>query len=444
MVLTLEEKQKRVISYLKLGIWTYFLLLIFEGALRKWFLPFLATPLLIVRDPVAIWLIYTTWKHNLMPSNFYLYGMSFVGIFAVIMALLFGHGSPVVAMYGARILLFHFPVMFIMGAVCNQNDVIKIGKALLLIAIPMIVLTALQFYSPQSAWVNRGIGGDTAGSGFAGAMGFFRPPGTFSFTNGNTMFFSLVGCYVLYFWISKTSINRIVLIGATLGLLASIPLSISRTLLFTVVITMFFTMFAASTKSTYFLKILGVFIVLILLLMVLSQFEFFKTSTEAFTSRFEDASAIEGGLEGTLMDRYLGGLVTAISNSTDKPFFGYGIGMGTNAGSKMLTGSVSFLISEEEWGRLIGEMGALLGLMVIVIRLGFSFKISMASFKKMKSGDFLPWILLSFGLIVIPQGQWAQPTALGFSTLIGGLIMASLNSNGTEDKNMNTVNYKQK
>lgn len=422
------SKKEATIRLIKIGIWAYFLLLIFEGALRKWFLPFLATPLLLVRDPIAIWLIYKTWKHNLMPKNRYLLGMTFVGLFAMITALMAGHGNLFVAIYGARILLFHFPLMFIMGAIMKRDDVIKIGRVLLVISIPMIILSALQFYSPQSAWVNRGVGGDMEGAGFAGAMGFFRPPGTFSFTNGNTMFFSLVTCFVMFFWISKTKINRLVLIAATLGLLASIPISISRTLLFSIIITMLFTTVAASTNTAYFYKIIGVFVVLALSLLGISQFEFFQTSTEAFTARLEGASEIEGGLEGTLIDRYLGGLVTAISNSADKPFFGYGIGMGTNAGSKMLTGGVTFLISEEEWGRLIGEMGALLGLLAIFIRLAFSFKISLASYKNIKAGDFLPWILLSFALIVIPQGQWAQPTALGFSTFIGGLVLAALNN----------------
>ena len=76
---------------------------------------------------------------------------------------------------------------------------------------------------------------------------------------------------------------------------------------------------------------------------------------------------------------------------------------------------------------LLFGLGALLGLLVILIRLAFSFKISLMSFNRMKAGDFLPWILLSFALITIPQGHWAQPTALGFSTLIGGLVLAALN-----------------
>ncbi len=36
------------IQLLKSGIWAYFLLLIFEGAIRKWIFPGLATPLLCV------------------------------------------------------------------------------------------------------------------------------------------------------------------------------------------------------------------------------------------------------------------------------------------------------------------------------------------------------------------------------------------------------------
>jgi hypothetical protein len=52
-----------------------------------------------------------------------------------------------------------------------------------------------------------------------------------------------------------------------------------------------------------------------------------------------------------------------------------------------------------------------------------------ASYRRLSGGDLLPWMLLSFGILNIPQGQWAQPTSLGFSTLIAGLIVASLKEN---------------
>ena len=173
-------------AILKKGIWAYFLLLIFEGALRKWILPGLATPLLIIRDPIALWLIVASINRGLIKSNIYLALIVLTGITGTFTALFFGHGNLPVALFGARILLLHFPLIFIIGRIFNRADVISMGMKGLWISIPMTLLIALQFYSPQSAWVNRGIGGDISGGGFSGALGFFRPPGTFSFTNGTT------------------------------------------------------------------------------------------------------------------------------------------------------------------------------------------------------------------------------------------------------------------
>ncbi len=425
----MKKETSQIYSWLKKGLWVYILLLIFEGALRKWVFPFLATPLLIVRDPVAVWLIYISWKYHILPSNGYLLAMTFTGLLGICTALLFGHGNLGVAIYGARILLFHFPVMFIMGAVFTRNDVFKIGKVLLYVAIPMVILIGLQFYSPQSAWVNRGIGGDTEGIGFSGAMGYFRPSGTFSFTSGNVTFFSLVACFVLYFWISKEKINRILLIAATLAILASISFSISRTLFFSFGLTTIFTVFASSRKPEYLPKIIGAILMVVILFAALSQTEFFQTSTEAFTARFESASSIEGGVSTSLVDRVFGGMFASLASGQKLPFFGYGIGMGTNVGAKLLTGGTGFLISELEWGRLLGELGLFLGMIVIIVRMGFCISISLRSYTQLKKGYILPWILLSVGLLLIAQGQWAQPTNLGFSTVLGGLILAALNDN---------------
>ena len=424
------ETQKDIgeILILKRGIWLYFFLLIFEGALRKWFLPGLSTPLLIVRDPIALWLIFKSAKNGLLPSNRYMIGMVFIGLIGIFTAIFLGHGNLVVALYGARILLIQFPLIFVIGNIFNHKDVENMGKALLLISIPMVVLVAIQFYSPQSAWVNRGIGGDENGAGFSGAMGFFRPPGTFSFTNGNALFFAFVARFILYFWLSPKKINRIVLIAATFGLIVAIPLSISRGLFFSIAIAVFFALFAMLRKP----QLIGQAILIcgmgFLSLGVLSKAKFFNTSTEAFKSRFESANKTEGGVSGVINGRVLGGMSGALTGSSRIPFFGFGLGMGTNAGAMLLTGADGFLISEEEWGRLIGELGPLLGISIILIRISLTLKMGLIAFRKLNSGDLLPWMLLSFGVLLIPEGQWSQPTSLGFSTLIGGLIIASFNN----------------
>lgn len=412
---------------LKQVIWAYFLLLIFEGALRKWFLPALATPLLIVRDPLAIWLLVATWKRGLLPANNYVTSIIVITALAFFTAVLFGHGNLFVAVFGARILLIHFPLMFVIGRIFTREDVVKIGIALLWIAVPMAVLVALQFYSPQSAWVNRGVGGDMEGGGFnGGALGYFRPPGTFSFTTGLTQFYSFVAPFIFYFWLYPKGVPRLLLIAATASLFAVVPMSISRGLLFQVVISAIFMFIATLRQPRYLGHMLLAACGVILVVVALSQTAFFKTAIEVFTLRFDSASSVEGGLQGTLIDRYLGALLEPLVQGVEQPFFGYGLGMGTNVGSMLLTGSSSFLISEGEWGRLIGEMGLLLGTIAIIIRVSFCAKVGLACYAKLAADDFLPWMLLSFGLLIIIQGQWAQPTALGFSTFIGGLLIASL------------------
>jgi len=311
--------------------------------------------------------------------------------------------------------------------------VISLGRTLLIISIPMVLLIALQFYSPQSSLVNRGVGGDMAGSGFSGAMGFFRPSGTFSFTSGSTFFFNLVAVFVIYFWMNPKGISLSLLIGSTAAVLISIPLSISRGLFFSIAVTILFALIGALSRKKYTGKILVAGVIMVFGILILSQLSFFQTATAAFTERFTNANTSEGGLSGVFADRYLGGLISALESSADQSFFGYGIGMGTNAGSKLLTGNVMYLVSEGEWGRVIGEEGALLGLSIIFVRLALCFKLALIALSKMKQGDILPWVLLSISLLVIPQGQWAQPTSLGFSTIIGGLIIASFKHNDEKE-----------
>ncbi|HEY4198180.1 MAG TPA: hypothetical protein VGM63_21715, partial [Mucilaginibacter sp.] len=396
-----------------------------EGALRKWFLTGLSTPLLVIRDPIALWLIFTAYRRDVVSFPPMAIAVVLIGFFGIITALAFGHGNLFVALYGARILIVHFPLVFVIGEVFNRKDIIKLGKVMVWLALPMTVLITLQFYSPQSAWVNHAVGGGD-GEGFRGALDFFRPPATFSFTNGTTLFYSFLAPFILYFWLDGNKINRLLLIAATGCLLASIPLSISRGLFFSVAVSLVFMLVAIFRKPQYagkmFLAIIGAAIVFA----VLSQTPFFQTATRAFTLRFTSANQTEGGVQGVFLDRFLGGMISALGNSSNVPLLGLGIGMGTNVGSMLLAGKEVFLISEGEWGRIIGELGPIFGLLIIAIRIYMAVTIAAKTYRKLVVGDLLSWMLLSFGFLVIAQGGWAQPTSLGFFVMAAGLLLASL------------------
>lgn len=417
---------------LKAAVWLYFILLIIEGALRKWVMPALSDPLLVIRDPLAIWIFLMARKKGYLKFNPLSFFMILAGIVGLVTALSFGHGNLFVALFGVRIYVLQFPLIFAIGRIFDWEDVIKMGHAFLWVSLPMAVLIGLQFYSPQTAWVNKGLGGET-GQGFSGALGYFRPPGTFSFTTGISMFYGLVAAYIFYFWFNMHLVKRALLIASTCCLLIAIPLSISRSLLFEVSVSILFSVIAAWRRPKYIGKIIAASFIGIALYLVLRNQSFFATSTDAFNARFENANEAEGGIQGVFFNRFLGGMFSAVGNAPNIPFFGYGIGMGTNVGSQLLTGEISFLISESEWGRVIGEQGLLFGFLIIAIRIILAIKIFRRSARFLKKSDALPWMLVSYAFIPLIQSQWGQPTALGFSVLSSGLVIAAMNIPENED-----------
>ena len=422
------------------AIWIYIFLLIFEGALRKWFLPSLATPLLLVRDPIAIWLTIVGLQKGWIKSG-YAKMMMVVASISFLLTLIVGHHNLFVALFGWRIYFFHFPMIFVMGKVLTRTDLLKIGQFILWISIPMTALIFIQFQSPETAWVNMGVGGEGTAS-FSGAMGHMRPSGTFSFATGYVMFQAITGCYLLYYLLMNNTLpkefqfSKIVLLILTGCYLLSIPTSLSRTPFYQTGVFLIFLFVAAMKKNKFKSKFLKFVIVTAIAVIILYISGLGGTSIEAFTDRFESASRVEGGIKGTVGNRYVGGLLGSLINF-NIPIFGYGIGLGTNAGAKIMGGNMyTFGFNGEvEWSRVIGECGMLLGLIIIGIRLFFSLDIWKRAYNLLiRKYELLPWMLSAGMMLTVPQGQWAIPSNLGFCVLFGGLTLASINYKKTSKK----------
>ncbi|MFP5042054.1 hypothetical protein [Parasediminibacterium sp. JCM 36343] len=420
----LAEQQN--IKQVKNLVWVYFYLLIFEGALRKWVFPSLASPLLLAREPIAMLLIYLSFKSKVYTNPISVLVVWSATILSFFLTIYFGHGNLLVDVYGLRIFLLHYPLIFIIAHYLNKDDVLQIGKTILWLNIAMTILVAMQLFSPQSAWVNRGVGGEE-GSGFSGSGHFFRVPGTFSFTNGLSMFYGFAGAFIFYFWLDSKFIkeNRLLLIASTVALIAAVPLSISRAVFFQLVVSFIFLLLYSLKQPKLIGKLLLGLGVFALLIFILNFFTFFQIATIAFSDRFQNANRIEGGVQGVFVDRFLGGMWGAITNQNTS-LAGLGLGMGTNAGARLMSAK-GFLISEGEWGRLIGEMGIFLGMVIILARCALTVNILQKSWALLKENEPLAWLLISTSGLLLLQGQWAQPTSLGFSVFGAGINMAAMN-----------------
>ena len=225
-------QQKRLIRNL---IWLYLVLWLIEGGLRRWFLPGLASPLLLIRDPVVIAIYTLAVSNNLFPVNGFVVWGGLLALLSFINALLLGHGNLFVALYGVRCDFLHVPLIFIMGTVLQKNDFLRLAKVAIWLAVPYTLLLVAQFYKPQDAWVNRGVGGSLDGAGFDGAMDRFRPPGTFSFITGPALLYPLfTACWFALMLARKLPVWLMAAAGG--AILIAIPISISRTLFLSVAI----------------------------------------------------------------------------------------------------------------------------------------------------------------------------------------------------------------
>jgi hypothetical protein len=412
-------------GYLKKAIWLYFILWVFEGALRKWILPGFSTPLLIVRDPIAIYIVFKALNSKVNFTNPYVVYGWLTTVFCLLFTIIFGHGNLFVGLYGARIMLLHFPLIFIFGEVLVKKDVLNMGRVLLAFNILMTIIVYFQFSSPQSAFINIGIGGEGS-AGFSGAMGYSRPPGTFSFTSGLTIFYAAVSVFVFYFWLSKDSCSKILLYASTTALVIALPLTISRGAVVGVAVVGLFAIIAAGTNGKAILKLLITGLALYVIIIILQEYtSIFNLGTEVFMDRVDAANG-DGGLKESIFLRALDSFTGPIFNLLDQPMLAGNLGMGTNAGAQMLSGSAGFLISEGEFGRLGGERGVIFGGSLILLRIVLSAGFIIKSWRLPQKEKLLPFILCGAACVAMVQGQWAQPTALGYGVLMGGLVMASL------------------
>jgi len=415
-------------KYLKSAIWLYFILWIFEGALRKWILPGLATPLLVVRDPVAIYIIIQAFYSNIKFLNPYVVLSTVFTLLGLAITLTFGHANLFVSLYGARIMLLHFPLIFIIGSVFNKEDVLKTGYFFLAVNILMAVVVYFQFISPQTAYINVGLGGEGS-SGFSGALGYSRPSGTFSFITGLACFYISTAVYIFYFWLSKEKCSKLLLITSTLALIFVMPLTISRGAVMGVLVVGFFAIMGSSTSITRIVKVLsiiGVFAGIVIILN--STTSIFSLGTEVFLTRVDNAN--EGGtIKESIFLRMYDSFKDPIIDLFNKPLFLGNLGMGTNAGAQMLNGNRHFIISEGEIGRLAGEQGLIFGGLLIGLRLFLSIDLFVASIKVLKeNNNILPIIFCGTVLLSITQGQWAQPSILGSAIIVSGLLLATINT----------------
>jgi hypothetical protein len=419
--ISVQEEVQSPTRLIRNLIWLYIFLWLVEGALRRWFLPGLASPLLLVRDPLVIAIYYLAISNNLFPANGFITWGAFLAFLSFANAMLVGHGNFFVALYGVRCDFIHVPLIFIMAKVLQKKDLLALAKAAVWVAVPYTALLVAQFYEPQDAWVNRGVGGSTEGAGFAGALDRFRPPGTFSFITGPSELYPLfTACWFALLLTRKLPVWTMLASGA--AILVSIPISISRTLFLSVAIVAITGVGAMLVGGRFSMKLVFQFMLVAgVLFLMAGQSAIFQDGMAAFSARWETATTDQGGFKEAIVDRVLNDLFGSFSGVT---YSGLGTGFSTNVGRKALP-DFALGASEGEWGRLLYDNGFVLGSLMIGYRIALTGTIVFASLRAWRRRSPMALLFAAACFLPVLIGQWGQTTTLGSAIIGAGLTLAA-------------------
>lgn len=409
-------------SFIKKLIWVYFLLLLFEGALRKWFLPGLSQGLLIIRDPLVIWIYYLCYARGLFPiNNKYLTKCLYWVILAVLLSFIINQAHPLTIAYGARTNLLHFPLIFIMGRILTWKDVIQFGKAFLILAGPMTWVVAQQFQADAEDIINTAAGG--VGHQMMTSGDKVRASGTFTFVSGIVFYYCFTVSYVIYGFLVKGTFPKWMLYLGTSATLLAMVTAGSRAVIAECLQVLACIGFLAYYKPSEFGKIAtSVFGFTTLALILYTQVDLFREGLDFLSLRFEEAANVEGNPIEAYFIRYYEIIMSPYYYNMWTGFFGNGLGKATRAGSALAGGMGGAEIS---WSRQVIENGLLIGGLFIVWRIWITKNLLITCIQAVKRGSYLAIFLFGAAGPILLFGLLGQPTNLGFAAFGSGLCLAA-------------------
>jgi hypothetical protein len=434
-----NERARRKIVVL---ITLIYLLLIFEGALRKWLFPSMSQALFFVRDPFVLITYWIAFKHGFFPKGnpILMAGLAF-GFAAVLLLavqVLSAAGSVdgmlLLAGYGWRNYFLYIPLAFIIGSAFQRNDLDRIVKLTLIIAVPTAVLVFLQFISPLDSPINVGFGGK--GMQFVGLTvdgTHTRTMGFFTSDVGQREFTVSALAMAMSLWVASAKrrfVKYWMLLPATAAVLSCLAVSGSRSAMLHSGIVMIAAVACAAVirgggvtaRAVIWPAVLGVAAVALYPIV-------FPEGYSSFMGRWDAAAAAESrNFSLGVLGRALYGFVDFFSLLGDVPLVGYGLGLAGNARITMGIEIPGFSgWAETDWARHIVDLGPFVGILFILYRIAFVAWLGMRCLSgARRASEPLAILLFAFVSIELLYGQITGHGSInGYAWLFAGFCLAA-------------------
>jgi len=434
--LPLSESARRQIVNL---IFVVFWLLIFEGALRKWVFPDYQRALFFVRDPFVATIYFLSLKDRVWPrtSLFTMLAlfMAWLGAGLIVVELfsgvIFARTEFLLAIYGWREYFWNIPLAFVIGECFSRDDLTRLFKYTLLVSIPIAVLCFFQSSAGEASILNAGGAENPANlfSPLGVGLGFMRANGTFTSTEGQSLFIGSLAAISLWVWIvpkEMRPLKGVALMAAGAAVLTNLAVSGQRQafvltlVIMTAALAGTFMLPSGRLQRRNLLRTAGLAAARVLIAPFL-----FPGHLHALAVRATGPSVGAGIDIYGLANRAWTDLTHFADLLPGAPILGYGFGVGGNAVG-MLDPAVA-LAAEDDWSRNIIDLGPVFGVVFIMFRVALVMWLAASAVRTIRRrGDLLPFLLCAFTSVMLLDGQiTGQGTVNGFGWLFLGFSIAA-------------------
>jgi len=426
-------------------IYAYFFLILFDGIFRKWLLPSLSAPIMMLKQVAAIIICLIGFKYIKRMTRWEI-SFFFVGIIVFATTMIFGHGNLIVALYGCLPYWFGLPVCFFIGKILTEKDLNFFSKVIIYTSIANSILLIIQFMLPPSHFLNylgSEVREEIAYVSVSELASAFRPAGIFIHHTHNSLFsllaFSII-CYFLFFKVNR--LNKKVLITTCILDILACFCSASRTTLIlhiAVIIYFLFIINKQYIRRLFKYSIIGISLLLLIFITPIGQ-----KAINNLGQRFESVAIIEQGNSNVITGIVLEIISRNIEYNIQAlffpqtldgesiPFWGFGQGMSTQTGGRIMgiDKNAGFALAEWDGLRTICESGLFLGWIILSIRLGYVLRCIPILKKSINTSNYYPiflypTIFICFGLYF----SWGNLFIANFTFFITGYFFTTLNKN---------------
>jgi hypothetical protein len=431
-------------------IFAIYWLLVLEGALRKWGLPQLEQAFFFIRLPITLALYWIAFRFRRWPhTNRSLLTVYVLAAAATVLAtiqLLAGGYDPrylLLVGYGWVNYFFYVPLAFLIAAQFRWDDLQRLTRHTLWLALAAAPIVVLQFFSPADSVINLGSGLEDANQfkNLGAALGFVRPTGFFTSTLGQAQFVASAAALLLATFLQPRSARKLNPVFLWLGGVAIVSMLVfsqSRGLILSAGLVLLAAAIAGMLTGKRRVVLRACIVPLAAVGgMALLGLLVFPNVFEVFVVRWAGAWYAETQtFQLGIFGRALYGFYSFIYYLPDTPLAGYLLGLGGNAASqlewvRMPSAAIEWhgygAWAEGGWERHVIELGPVLGLAFILFRLALTVWLGLRAVRATRrSGEVLPLVLFGYVGIVLLYGQiTGHGTVNGYAWMFFGFCLAA-------------------